>query len=572
MRKLACSFSAALAVIAGVPLTVMAAPSGVVSHESLQTRSNLPGEAAAQDVSAAAPIGIGPRASDGVNGNDVQVNNPALDYIFAPTLTPPTRPYEFATQSETTVASFGSHVVVAYNSSAGVKNQQVGNTVVRVQTYLTGFSSSHDGGITWTSGFAPPVPGKNITAGDPAIAVDRAGNFYLAHLDDIDVIVSKSTDQGSSFAPAVIAAVDPGSDKEWIAVGPDPNQASRDNVYVTWTSFKTGGSELWMTMSKDAGLTWTTKKLFAPVDGGPTGMSSYIQFSNPVVDLSSGRLYVPFLHFSNFDADFIKVLVSDDGGSTFSFLPFNVPGAPDPFGYPNVTPGTVADCGTTGGVREILHQGPNLGGGRFGLPRYRQATRLITQPSTAAAQGRLFIAFNSSTSPIGGDPNSRSEIKLLYSANAGGSWAPVVTVVPATAADPQHVHPSISVDGGGAQFYIGHYAQQSDERLRVDLSRGQVDEGGAIRLEAPVRVSTTDFDLTPSNIPIPAADNPYLTTNFDRIIRPCYDIGEYMATLVTDNAVLNAWGDNRNPWTSPPDSPAAGEHAQPDVFYRRLEP
>jgi hypothetical protein len=557
---------------------VNAAPSDIVSPESLQTRTDVAGEPAGQGVAAAAPasIGSGPRAADNADGNDVQVNDPALDYIFAPTVTPPTRPFEFATQSETSVASFGSNVVVAYNTSAGVKNQQVGNQIVRVQTFLTGFSSSHDDGRTWTSGFAPPVPGKRVTSGDPAMAVDRVGNFYLAHLDDVDVIVSKSTDQGSSFAPAVIAAVDPGSDKEWIAVGPDPLDRSRDNVYVTWTSFTPANapraSELWLTMSKDGGQTWTKKQLFAPVDGGPTGMSSFIQFSNPVVDLSSGRLYVPFLHFSNFDADFIKVLVSDDGGSSFSFLRFDVPGAPDPFGFPNVTPGIVNDCGTTGGRRLVLHQGPNLGGGRGGLPRYRQATRLITQPSAAAAAGRLFIALNSSTSARLGDPNSRSEIRLLFSPNGGASWAPPRTVVPATDAEPQHVHPAVSIDREGRQFLIGYYAQQSDERLRVKLVRGEADDNSEIGVEDSVQLSTTDFDMTPSNIPVPTADNPFLTTNFDRIIRPCYNIGEYMSTLVTGDSVLAAWGDNRNPWTSPPDSPAAGVHAQPDVFYRRLEP
>jgi hypothetical protein len=487
MGRFACSFAVVLAVVAGAPLTVLAAPGDIVSQESLQTRTNLAGEPAAEGVAAAAQSTLesGPRAADNADGGDVQVNDPALDYIFAPTVTPPTRPFEFATQSETSVASFGSSMVVAYNSSAGVKVQQVGNQIVRVQTFLTGFSSSHDGGRTWTSGFAPPVPGKTETDGDPAMAVDRAGNFYLAHLDDIDVIVNKSTDQGSSFAPAVIAAVDPGSDKEWIAAGPDPLDRSRDNVYVTWTSFKAGGSELWLTMSRDGGQTWQQKKLFAPVDSGPTGLSSFIQFSNPVVDPSSGRLYVPFLHFSNFDADFIKVLVSDDGGGTFSFLRFDVPGAPDPFGFPNVTPGIVNDCGTTGGRRLVLHQGPNLGGGRGGLPRYRQATRLITQPSAAAAAGRLFIALNSSTSARLGDPNSRSEIRLLFSPDGGASWAPPRTVVPASDAEPQHVHPAVSIDGEGRQFFIGYYAQQSDERLRVKLVRGEADDNSEIGVEDP---------------------------------------------------------------------------------------
>jgi hypothetical protein len=74
------------------------------------------------------------------------------------------------------------------------------------------------------------------------------------------------------------------------------------------------------------------------------------------------------------------------------------------------------------------------------------------------------------------------------------------------------------------------------------------------------------FDLIPSNIPVPAL-GPHFTTNYDRTIRPCYNIGEYMtATRSGDETAVFAWGDNRNSWTSPAGSPAAGTHSQPDVF------
>jgi hypothetical protein len=51
----------------------------------------------------------------------------------------------------------------------------------------------------------------------------------------------------------------------------------------------------------------------------------------------------------------------------------------------------------------------------------------------------------------------------------------------------------------------------------------------------------------------------------------CYDIGEYQTLAASpggddDEATVAAWGDNRRSWLSPPGSPAAGKHAQPDVF------
>jgi hypothetical protein len=108
--------------------------------------------------------------------------------------------------------------------------------------------------------------------------------------------------------------------------------------------------------------------------------------------------------------------------------------------------------------------------------------------------------------------------------------------------------------------------------VRVDEAAGAVRKG-RVSFEAHdgERVSSVAFDLTPSNIPIPTAADPFLTTNFDRTIRPCYDLGEYLGTTVADDRPVAAWGDNRNPWTSPPDSPAAGVHAQPDVFFKRLK-
>ena len=77
------------------------------------------------------------------------------------------------------------------------------------------------------------------------------------------------------------------------------------------------------------------------------------------------------------------------------------------------------------------------------------------------------------------------------------------------------------------------------------------------------------FDLIPSNIPVPAF-GPNFTTNYDRTIRPCYDIGEYMTATPGTQGILFAWGDNRNSWTSPPASPAAGTHSQPDVFSTQV--
>jgi hypothetical protein len=479
----------------------------------------------------------------------------------------------------------GKHVVVGYNSSAASVVQRFPQGLFFTHLLFTAYSVSHDGGATWASGFVPPVaPTSPFTFGDPSMALDRKGNVFYASLGTDAVgnsalIINKSSDNGNTFSPATVVAVDPGSDKEWLAIGQDPTAPNRDNLYVTWTSFQTNakgqtiGSQLRLARSIDGGVTWSSKLLFAPVDDGLN--SSFIQFSNPVVDASTGRLYIPFLHFSNIDADNLRVLVSDDGGQTFHFLAFNVPGAPDATAYPVVTPGAINDCGG-GGFRNVLHQGPSVGAGRIpGTFRYIQTTRLVTQPAAAAFRGRFLIALQSSTSPFFGDPASGSEIKVLYSQDGGTSWAPPLRIAASTGSDPQHVHPAIALDQNGNQAWVTYYVQQADSRLRTDVAKLHID-GNHLSLDSTTGLSTQAFDLTPNNIPIPITGNLFRTTNYDRVIATCYDIGEYMSVAVSatqegSGQPIAAWGDNRNSWTGPPGSAAPFTHAQPDVFSARVD-
>jgi len=511
------------------------------------------------------------------SGN-VQINDPALDHIvtFDPKVIV-TRPFEFSTQSETSGVRDGKHVVVGYNSSANATVEffpKFGLAFTKLM--FSGFSVSHDGGRTWASGFVPAVSkDAPFTFGDPALAIDRRGRIFYASLGTDaqgvhgTIIINKSTDHGSSFGSATVVAVDDGADKEWMAIGPDPTQSGRDNIYVTWTSFiqnakgQTVASQLWLARSTDGGQTFSTRLLFAPTDDGIN--SSFIQFSNPVVDRSTGRLYIPFLHFSNVDADNVRVLSSVDGGKNFGFLAFNAPGAIDAFAYPNVTPGMLNDC-TGGGIRNALVAGADQGGGRFGLPRFKQATRLISQPHAAAAQGAFVFVLNGSTSPFFGDPTAGSEINLVFSPNGGKTWAPAFNVVASTAADPQHVHPAVSLSRDAEKLTVSYYVQQADGRLRTDVANLGIDHG-RVRLRKTAGLSSTAFDLTPSNV----VRTKTATTNYDRAIATCYDIGEYQTLAASrgdddDEATVAAWGDNRRSWLSPPGSPAAGKHAQPDVF------
>ena len=530
----------------------------------------------------------------GPAGPDIQVNDPSLDHIQVLDEYPHNSPdFEFCTQSETSLATDGSsNIVVSYNSTAGIH-------VVDVQTkdnlftdlHLTSaYSVSHDGGLTWRSGFIPTTPHGYGTAGDGVVAADRAGNFYYATMGrdsnfNSGMLVSKSTDHGNTFAPSQVVALDAGVDKPWIGVGPDPSVPSRDNVYVIWDSYDSTGtnSTLAFSRSTDAGTTWSpARTLFAYSDDGV--LSGQIQPGNPTVDKSNGRLYVTFLHYDHINggnslylffggADYLRVLASDDGGNTFTPLTFNVPGAPNPFGYPVLQVGVPADLGAAEGAGTVVKQGPNIGGGiwgeLYGLPRFVHCSQIVAQPLAAAQNERLVIVFESSISDVATNPFSRSQIIALYSKDAGRTWFPPFVVAPATTADPQHFHPALALAPDGNTLYVDYYVQQSNEQVRVEMATLHL-TGGGLQLLGYKQLSSVAFDLEPSDIPSPKpplkSDD---SVNFD-FFHAGYMLGEYIG-MATDPAgnPLASWGDGRNSWVSPADGYYPGVHPQTDVFFVR---
>ena len=105
-----------------------------------------------------------------------------------------------------------------------------------------------DGGNTWT-----PVLIGNGQDGlsstfrfDPSVAFDDDGNVYVAYGVRLSsptrttVVVATSTDGGQTYTQFAQLATDnhigvPGNDKWMLGTGPDPANASQQNVYLTWT-------------------------------------------------------------------------------------------------------------------------------------------------------------------------------------------------------------------------------------------------------------------------------------------------------------------------------------------------
>jgi len=506
-----------------------------------------------------------------LRGDNVQVNDPGLDNIQ---IFPGFRPFVKFTQSETSLAAFGNNIVATYNTSANQPIVQIGPSLFFTHRFLSGFSNSTDGGKTWTSGFFPPVPGSIFTFGDPSVDVDRHGNFYFAGLGTgpgptfpFTIQVNKSTDGGSTWSDAVVVQQDNGGDKEWLAVGPDPVNKNRDNVYVTWSSFQATGIQLRFGRSTDGGATWTTKTIFAPAaDPNPTHPQNSLQFTNPYVDQITGRLYIPFAQFSNSDVDFLRILISDDAGETFHFATFNMSPI-DPTLLPVVQPGELTDC-RSGGFRLVIHAGLNAGG-RFGLRSFVQSSRLTVQPAFAARNGILYLAWSNSTTGIFGDPTAGSNILFMRSDDGGATWSSPIHANPDVATDFHHVLPSLAIDNDPNDVHVSYYTQHTDGSVDLDMANSH-DRGNSFPNNRAVRVTSTSFALAPTNIKLTTNTS----TNYDRTIVPCYCLGEYQSAKSANGSVKVLWGDGRNTVTEPVNAldPLSGQtHAQEDVFFQSVK-
>jgi hypothetical protein len=509
-----------------------------------------------------------------LRGGNEQANDPNEDFVQ---IFDGFRPFVRATQSEVSTAAFGRNIVVTYNDSTGIHVSPDGSGGLVVdQVLLSAFATSNDGGHTWNRGFFPPSVGGAETFGDPSVAVDRHGVFYFANLaaDAVHgtIQVNKSTDGGKTWSAGAVVQEDDASDKEWIAVGSDPSHKNRDNVYVTWTSFQSEACELRFGRSTDGGATFTAKTIYVPTaNADPTLPTSCLSFTNPVVDQITGILYLPFLHFSNADQDFIQMLISDDAGESFHFATFNVPGAPDPTLMPVTQPGELTSC-STNNLRLTVHDAAFGGSGQFGLPRYINASRMILQPSVAARNGVVYMAWNNSTSLIFGDPGGNSNILFVRSDDGGNTWTSPIIVNPPGTTDTHHVLPSLAIDNDPNDVHISYYTQHSNGTLDLDMANSH-DRGASFPANRTVRVTSTSFNLPPTNIPLTGSPT-FSSTNYDRQIAQCYALGEYQSVTTANGSVYAAWGDMRNTLTEPTNAldPISGQtHPQEDVFFQKVK-
>jgi hypothetical protein len=174
-----------------------------------------------------------------------------------------------------------------------------------------GFSTSTNGGATWTQGFLPGITG-NVGGGpcgqasDAAVAFDARHNVWLisslgVNCPNTPVFTSRSTNGGLTWSNPITTATG-SNDKNWIACDNTSTSPFFGNCYTQY-DVTSSGNAMRMTTSSNGGATWGPARATGDNASGLGGQ--------PVVR-SNGTVLVPYQTGNQ-----IRSFRSIDGGATW---------------------------------------------------------------------------------------------------------------------------------------------------------------------------------------------------------------------------------------------------------------
>ena len=185
-----------------------------------------------------------------------------------------------------------------------------------------GFSTSTNGGQSWTQGFLPgttvfatPV-GVYARTSDPTVAFDAKHGVWLISLlglfpngngSQVDVLVSRSTDGGLTWStPVVVNNSGDFNDKNWTACDNSATSPFYGNCYTEFDD-NTQGDLILMSTSTDGGLTWGAAL--------PNAQNAHGIGGQPLVQ-PNGNVIVPINGFAG--QNFLMMsFTSSDGGASW---------------------------------------------------------------------------------------------------------------------------------------------------------------------------------------------------------------------------------------------------------------
>ena len=434
----------------------------------------------------------------------VRVSNPTTDFKFGPA--------GGFTQSETSTAWCGTHVVVGFNDSGSFWESGFASSFSNLS--FNGFSlSTTTGTTTYTDkGFLPASLTGNLLLGDPVLACTTASNFYYSSLLEsrsatggplTDVSVSFSTNGGSSFGAPVIAVAKNGLthflDKDWMAVNP----ANPSQIVVTYTDFDFSGTlcglgklrvAIELVFSKNGGATWSSPTVIDQrcnvSPNFPFDQGSQVSFS------PSGAVNVAFELFSG-----------------------TLPG-------PEILFRKAPSLGSAFGPKVLVASVVQVGNGfelQGGFRAFIDLQGLVVDRSGLQTNGTIYIVWHGSDNGdsrhvFNGVLYSYSDVWISKSTNNGSTWSAPVQVN--TNTEPllnglgtDSFMPGVAVDNTSGKVAVCWYDRRNDPlNYKVDRFCGDSTDTGA---------TFTNFRVTPANfMPIHGADdlvNPVYMGDYDTV-------------------------------------------------------
>ena len=449
---------------------------------------------------------------------NITVNNPNTD-------TP-----ENTTQSETTVAVFGETVLVGFVDTGQALPLEPGISS------RSGLARSADQGESFIDlGKAPPNP-RAIGISDPSLAVDSKGNFYLSTIQQVPngrnsesyMGVSRSTDDGQTFSPALLVAgfgpVDSAlQDKELIAV--DHTGSTFDgNLYMTWTEFDTGGSHILFVRSTDGAQTFSKPSILS--DGRTS-----VQGATPAVG-PDGEVYIIWINFGQ--RPDLRIRRSLDGGQTFE--PERVVASL----RLSSDPTSSNACG-----RRALK----------GNIRHLELPSVAVDLGKSPTRGTIYVTYSSD--PDGNAGPDASDVYIVRSSDGGQSWSEAIRLNDDSTTSDQF-QPAAAVARDGTVGVIFYDRRLDPTNLNIDLYMTRSTDGGQT-WEVNTRVTDRSFSVPPIALN---------GRNFDNLRSICY-MGDYNQMAADDEFFYLVWGDNRETLFTDR-FPAPNGRPDPNVFFAKI--
>jgi hypothetical protein len=291
---------------------------------------------------------------------------------------------------------------IAYDGKTG--NVYVAFMLLGYDGWLhVALSRSTDGGKTFSFPFVFPQQAGY----DPSVAVDGAGNVYVAFAAgpqlqgyQENVIVAKSTDMGNTFTYTNVNTSlyhTYWADRPFMTVDPKTGY-----IYITWQDNRNGDLQIFFSISTDGGKTFSENKMI----WGQSG------WGRVALD-SSGNIYV---------ADHYNVMKSTDGGSTFQILPFHNPNTEKGFDISVDQYGYVYVAGISKN-EGVWFAYSHDGGSSWSQPSILNTagTVAIHAPTIASDSGKVYVAWID-------DRTGQWRTYLSYSTDGGLSFSPNILV------------------------------------------------------------------------------------------------------------------------------------------------